>query len=286
MTEAHPEPAELAALDEDLLPESESREVRRHLAECTACAATVDELQALQQELAAVYPSEPMPERVAARIDAAIAAERSAVVSRETRRRWPAVALAAALASAVLGVGAVVLSNLDIGDSSADQAAAGAELGVAEEDAGYSSVEDAVRALLHPERDGEPFVAEGLESGDLGTEPTDTAPTDTAPTDDAASEGTEGEAWPTESLPHDPLDSAGADGATVIDPAAGSAPACAVSLIGRPEAPLASTSGFLYRGVEAYLVVLPHPDDAHLVDAYVVEPSCEAVMETGSYARD
>ncbi|MFI2075186.1 anti-sigma factor family protein [Streptomyces triculaminicus] len=52
------------------------------------------------------------------------------------------------------------------------------------------------------------------------------------------------------------------------------APVCVQQGIGRPESALASRQE-KYNGQDAYLVVLPHPGDDTLVDAYLVSSTCE-----------
>ncbi len=52
-------------------------------------------------------------------------------------------------------------------------------------------------------------------------------------------------------------------------------PSCVQEGIGRPETALA-TRPDKYNDEDAYLVVLPHPGDVALVDAYLVSSACEA----------
>ncbi|MFB7472427.1 anti-sigma factor family protein [Kitasatospora sp. NPDC056184] len=73
---AHPEVDELADLAEDLLPPAEADALRRHLTGCAECRETVDALAEVRTLLGgAEFP--PMPDDVAARIDAALAAAAS-----------------------------------------------------------------------------------------------------------------------------------------------------------------------------------------------------------------
>ncbi|MFD3869062.1 hypothetical protein [Streptomyces sp. NPDC058623] len=51
------------------------------------------------------------------------------------------------------------------------------------------------------------------------------------------------------------------------------APPCVQQSTGRADAPLATDRG-TYEGTDVYLVVLPHPGDPALVDAYVVPAAC------------
>jgi hypothetical protein len=54
-----------------------------------------------------------------------------------------------------------------------------------------------------------------------------------------------------------------------------SVPACVLKATQRTAAPLAAERES-FKGTDSYLVVLPHPDDASLVDAFVVSASCTA----------
>jgi hypothetical protein len=90
-TDEHPEVAEISALAEGILPPDRSADVRGHLDDCVLCAdvrSSLDEIRGLLGTL----PGPPrMPDDIAGRIDAALAAEalldsapRGADVSRET----------------------------------------------------------------------------------------------------------------------------------------------------------------------------------------------------------
>jgi hypothetical protein len=66
-------------------------------------------------------------------------------------------------------------------------------------------------------------------------------------------------------------------------------PSCVVKATQRTQTPLASEQE-LFQGIPAYLVVLPHPGDDSLVDAFVVNASCTAsspgtVLFQSSYSR-
>ncbi|MFF2604062.1 anti-sigma factor family protein [Streptomyces californicus] len=74
-TTQHPEVSEISDLTEGLLSASRASEVRRHLAACDLCAETHDSLEEVRGLLGAMPTPEPMPEDIAARIDAALAAE-------------------------------------------------------------------------------------------------------------------------------------------------------------------------------------------------------------------
>lgn len=74
-TAQHPEVSEISDLTEGLLPPSRAEEIRAHLAECELCAEVRDSLEEVRGLLGALPEPEPMPDDIAARIDAALAAE-------------------------------------------------------------------------------------------------------------------------------------------------------------------------------------------------------------------
>ncbi|MFE4817958.1 anti-sigma factor family protein [Streptomyces sp. NPDC056704] len=98
-TAGHPDVAEISDLSEGLLPPSRTADVRRHLDECVLCADVYDSLEEIRGLLGTLPGPTRMPDDVAGRIDAALAAEAllsatapdretaegdSAIVSRET----------------------------------------------------------------------------------------------------------------------------------------------------------------------------------------------------------
>ncbi|UCM89100.1 anti-sigma factor family protein [Streptomyces marincola] len=257
MNEAHPEPADIAALDEDLLPPDDAARLRDHLDRCATCADVHADLAALRQALGDLPDPGPIPEDIADRIDTALAAERTAAsaasVSRETtprpvsaaerRARRARLALAAAGAVVFLGVGGTLLPALsgsgggNEGDSGSEAAMEGGEV---PEAADGEPLEDQVQALLATTETNSPMMAE---------------------------EGMGAEGPPDRPSPE-------TQSATAI-------PACVVAAIGRTEAPLAVEEE-RYDGVNAYLVVLPHAADPEQVDAYVVAATCEATASPAS----
>ncbi len=92
-TAQHPEVSEISDLTEGLLSPSRTAEVQQHLAQCDLCSEVRDSLEEIRGLLGTMPDPEPMPEDIAARIDAALAAEahptpstedEPVVVSRET----------------------------------------------------------------------------------------------------------------------------------------------------------------------------------------------------------
>ncbi|MEU6365109.1 hypothetical protein ABZ876_05060 [Streptomyces sp. NPDC046931] len=74
-TAGHPEVEELSDLSEGLLPPSRTADVRRHLDDCTLCADVYDSLAEIRGLLGTLPAPQRMPDDVAGRIDAALAAE-------------------------------------------------------------------------------------------------------------------------------------------------------------------------------------------------------------------
>ncbi|MFB6699667.1 anti-sigma factor family protein, partial [Streptomyces rubiginosohelvolus] len=79
----HPEVSEISDLTEGLLTPSRTAEVQQHLAECDLCAEVRDSLEEIRGLLGTMPDPEPMPEDIAARIDAALAAEALSTPSTE-----------------------------------------------------------------------------------------------------------------------------------------------------------------------------------------------------------
>lgn len=262
----HPDPAEIAALNAELLSESESRELQEHIAECTHCRAIELDLEQLREELSGLEPVGPMPAEFAARIDAALAAEQP-LVSRETPplveapapaprapRRRAQYLLAAAGAAIALGVGGLVAQTLASGTED-DPVSAGMADGADSEMSGQETLDSAeerleveVRVLLgQAVESAEEFSTEedGATGGGTG-----------GSTDESQSEGQNGTG---------PGDQPGLD----------AVPACISSVIDRSEEPLAATADYEFNGIESYLVLLPHRDaPERVVDAYVIDSAC------------
>ncbi|MDT0445990.1 anti-sigma factor [Streptomyces johnsoniae] len=261
MNDVHPEPADLAALDEDLLPPDETARLRDHLTRCSACVAVQADLTALRQALHELPDPGPMPDDIAARIDAAIAVEPrpaapAAPVSRETahqrlarrdrRHRRMRLGLAAVGALVFLGFSGTLLSSIDLEGGTSDDGGGGAESAAdsAEqfnESTESEPLENQVRELLATAESNDPLLAEGNEESDP-------------------------------SAPDQPSSEPETMAAL---------PACVEEAIGRPEAPLAAEEED-YAGVDAYLVVLPHPADPERVDAYVVTATCASASPSAS----
>ncbi|MEU9440050.1 hypothetical protein AB0D42_03780 [Streptomyces sp. NPDC048304] len=266
----HPDVAEISDLAEGLLPPDRGVDIQRHLETCELCADVQASLEEIRGLLGSAPGAEPMPADVAARIDAALAAEALPSGSRETAddhvsretstpadrpagrphattgpgrkksgrgRRRRAVVLGTVLTAAVLGAGSLVFQSLSGGTStttahSTPSPSLSAFSG--------TSVENQVRNLLStkkaPQRG---YDSQHPRSGLTGSENTP--------------QGTE---------------SANTLLQTEIP-----VPDCIRRAIPRGDQALAAKTG-TYAGKSAYLIVLPDRDDSTRVTVYVVDAAC------------
>ncbi|MET7450466.1 hypothetical protein ABZT03_00960 [Streptomyces sp. NPDC005574] len=280
-TAGHPDVAEISDLTEGLLPPSRTADIRQHVDGCDLCADTLASLEEIRGLLGTLPGPARMPDDVAGRIDAALAAEAlldatapdgeetaqrvdpspslsaaeaDAPVSRETSlttdrptgrarvsttgpgrkgrrgKRRRAAVLGAVFTAAALGLGSLLLSSLNDGNSSTPEARGRQS---ASDTFSQGTLEDQVAGLLA--RSSVP--ASGSHT------------------------------------PH----SLGVEGNAVTDsprtlkqPAV---PGCVQKGIGREDSALATEDG-TYQGKHAVLVVLPDPSDTTLVTAYIVDATC------------
>ncbi|MFD3917905.1 hypothetical protein [Streptomyces sp. NPDC058595] len=309
-TTEHPDVSEISDLTEDLLSPARSAEVREHLDGCTLCADVHESLEEIRGLLGTLPGPPRMPADVAARVDAALAAEAllnataaTADVSRETsrtadssaetaspepehetesereaesaattvvpcapvpgptvsdapradrpagrpraatgpgrtrgQRRRRGVILGAVFGTAAIGV-SVLLFQTSSSTSSVDYKA---DSGASQADGSGdvfsgTGIQDKVHSLLtSTPATGAPHMADGGSGGENSTR----------------------------------------EGTTTASPKAlAQLPPCVQQGIGRAEPPLAAEKG-IYRGVDAFLVVLSDPVDGNLVRAYVVDAAC------------
>lgn len=234
----HPNLAELGEYAADALDERVEQAVAAHVAACARCAATLTDIRAVPTLLGAL-PVEPMPAHVAARIDAALAAERrtgadSAVVPIR-RRRLFAMASAAAGVAVVVAATSLLAGNTRRGGSTAARdtsSATAGRAGAGEASSAYDakSLPEQVRALV-------------ARSGA------------TAPRDSADSSGSPGVAAPPPGM--------------VAKPLAGCLSAAGVP----PVRPLAVDDG-TFAGAPATVIVLPAAPGR--ADVLVVARGCRA----------
>ncbi|MEV6954045.1 hypothetical protein [Streptomyces sp. NPDC051183] len=287
----HPDVSEISDLTEGLLSPSRTAEIRGHLDGCALCAdvrASLEEIRALLGTL----PGPPrMPADIAGRIDAALAAEalldatsprdpagpdpRSTApqhaeagdVSRET---------SLAASGAPLSTGAKRPSGHPVGPTGPGRhrarrriAAIGALVaacalgiflatGLPDTPAEHGTAARKDASSAQAKVGGPQYTAEGLQSSvrDLlaSGQPPKTVP------------GEQNNTYGMENTTPAP-------GVAPADRGAATVPACVQEATGRADTPLATDRG-TYQGVEVYLLVLAHPGDPALVDAYLVETTC------------
>ncbi|WP_420034536.1 hypothetical protein ACN2WE_20300 [Streptomyces sp. cg28] len=295
-TAEHPEVTEISDLAEGLLPPSRSSDIRRHLDGCVLCADVYSSLEEIRGLLGTLPDAPRMPEDVATRIDAALAAEalldvvayedgesdearerETAPVSRETsaERSGPAPRPAdrpSGHAPSATGPGRrsrVTRRRTGAAIGAVLTAAAiGTGVLLAQSGGGTSTVSKtppsaSQSASSFAKANLESKVSELLHEGDpttLGTEGTSPKPSLKNPE---------------------------------IPKAAMTPPACVQRGTHRNEDPLGFKQG-TYEGKAVYLLVLPHRSDpAHRVTAFIVDASCAAknssaageLLYTHSYKR-
>ncbi|MFI2201978.1 anti-sigma factor family protein [Streptomyces sp. NPDC020192] len=262
-TAGHPDVEEISDLTEGLLSPDRSTDIRRHLETCDPCADVHASLEEIRGFLGSAPEAEPMPADVAARIDAALAAEGH--VSRETSapadrpadrpaghpqattgpgrkksgrgRRRRTVLLGTVLTATVLGAGSLVIQSLTGGSSTTT-----AHSTPSPSISAFSgtSVQNQVHDLLVTKKTLQPgYNSQRPRSG---------------VTDDHST--------PT-----------GTESANTLLQTQISVPDCVRLAIPRSGQALAAKTGS-YGGKSAYLVVLPDPDDSTQVTAYVVDAAC------------
>ena len=252
----HVDDETLADWQEGLLPAEADLAVRGHLAGCGACAARRDALAALPGRLAAAAETGSVPEDVAARIDRAIAAAGvTALPAAQDRgpRGMRLLQAAAVVVVLLAGVG-FVASLLQVGGG--DGGSATSAGGAADSDA--RSSESGTFPMTASGRNWAPETVVAaipdLVTGQLG-------PVVRAGTDDAG-----GAAGAPSTLGATPGDTARLAGGPALAE-------CVGALNDGPVTPVAVDLAS-WQGNPAVVIVLPTPDDAATVDAWVVGPDC------------
>ncbi|MET9851436.1 hypothetical protein ABZY57_00500 [Streptomyces sp. NPDC006450] len=290
-TIGHPDVSEISELAEGLLSPSRTAEVRSHLGDCPLCADVRASLEEIRALLGTLPGPARMPVDISGRIDAALAAEAlldattphaesepdhpdraasgvaGADVSRETppaplgetgalrpsghpagptgpgrRRGRRRIALAGGLLAACAA--GVLVAGLLSGDHPAQDMSA--------------------RSKTSDTRSGAPeYTAQGL-PGTVRELLASGGPGDKAVGERAPGENN---TFGVENSPPAAPSLAPADGE------APRAPACVQEATGRTETPLGFEPG-TYEGRDVFLIVLPHPGDPAVVDAYLIGSAC------------
>ncbi|MFI1466914.1 hypothetical protein [Streptomyces wuyuanensis] len=285
-TAQHPDVSEIADLTEGVLPPTRQAAVRRHLEGCELCSDVRASLEEIRGLLGTLPGPQRMPADIAGRIDAALAAEalldatapddEPINVSRETesapqpsesrsdrpagharastgpgrgpsaRRRRRVTIVTAAFGAAAVGLSALLLqtfggTNSDTSEKKADSAASAASGG-----------HDFTAATLQTRVDS--LLSSGGTPRDSGS-------------------------W-TATGPRVENDSSVGAEATPLRSPAVPVPPCIQRGTGRIDAAIAVDKG-TFEGTPAFLVVLPHSEDASRVQAYVVAATCVETQPTG-----
>ncbi|MEU3955966.1 zf-HC2 domain-containing protein [Streptomyces achromogenes] len=278
-TTGHPDVAEISDLTEGLLAPDRDREVRRHLDMCDSCASVHASLQEIRDLLGAMPEPERMPDDVAVRLDAALAAEAvgsagaedaTGDVSRETsptadqRAERPAGQPAdrpAGRPRATTGPGRKGTER----GRRRGRIALGAVLTAAVLGAGSLLVTSLSGTSQHPSTQGTPTASAGAFSGDsvenqvhslLGAQklPRGGDRTRQHPDDGPRSFGT-------------------TEGPNTLLQTAVPVPDCVRQALRQRADVLGAKTG-TYAGRSAYLVVVADTRDSERVTAYVVDASC------------
>lgn len=283
----HPDVEEISDLTEGLLPPARTADVRRHLDDCTLCADVYDSLEEIRGLLGTLPGPPRMPDDVAGRIDAALAAE--------------ALLNATVLEDDATGALASVGASRPLPDEGDDGRHVSRETSTAgDRPAGRP------RAATGPGRANRPrrarrrtavlsamFTAAALGLGgllfqSLGNNASDNDSPSASPNQsDSANTFAKGKLkGQVEDLLNkadkkkdggprtsNPYGTQSTEGPHILNTPSVSVPGCITQGIGRDAEPLAFKEGS-YEGKEAYLVVLPDASDTTRVTAYVVDSAC------------
>ncbi|MDT0453044.1 hypothetical protein [Streptomyces hesseae] len=307
-TDGHPEVAEISALTEGVLSPARTTDIREHLADCALCEDVRSSLDEIRGLLGTLPGPTRMPVDVAERIDAALAAEallsatapeadvvisQGGGVSRETGTEEPSTespALADAAvsretdgapdAAPVHGTARLDTTKRDVADRPAGRphATTGPKRRDPASGPRTRRARRWPRALLGTAC-AAAVIGVGsflLQSGGGGDTHADGPRTDrVSPSDRStgdltarvqallkSAKGPEVQGMTPRTAPEKTLSDSGV-----------TAPACVREGIGRPE-PALATRQDIFDGEDAYLIVLPHPGDTTLVDAYLVSAAC------------
>ncbi|MGW7592461.1 anti-sigma factor family protein [Streptomyces rubiginosohelvolus] len=293
----HPEVSEISDLTEGLLTPSRTAEVQQHLAECDLCAEVRDSLEEIRGLLGTMPDPEPMPEDIAARIDAALAAEalstpstenEPVVVSRQTTTAEGATTNRTATGSAS-ATGSTTAPDRPAGRSSAATGPGRRPtrrrrrtvvLGTA---FGAAVIGMSVFFLqsLAPSGDAAKSVTDGGVSAADSSAPAYADGTLEAQVRDLLGDEASPKSPGVKKVPPEADTKSSSEALTPeAEPSRSpmkapvvAVPPCVQKATGRTTPALALDEG-TYRGTDAYLVVLPHTSDSSRVQAYVVASSC------------
>ncbi|MET8324994.1 hypothetical protein [Streptomyces sp. NPDC005181] len=306
-TTQHPDVSEISDLTEGLLSPSRTTEVRRHVDECGICGDVLVSLEEIRGLLGALPALERMPDDIADRIDAALAAEPllapttpddAADVSRETETA-PVDDQEAGDQETEGQKPQPTLANRPTGHPRAAAGPGrrptrrrrrtivlGTALGTAivgvsvlmlqtvQTSQNSAATSKAADSGVSASEDGVNAFSGSPLSQRVEALLSGTGMPASGESDEKRPPSVDMQSTPDTESPTPP------SGKTPWRTPAATVPACIQQGIGRRTAALAIEEG-TYEGTHAYLVVLPHQTDAALVQAYVMDASCVDVDPTG-----
>ncbi|MEU1512453.1 anti-sigma factor [Streptomyces sp. NPDC005811] len=289
-TTGHPDVTEISDLAEGLLAPSRSAEVRRHLDDCELCADVHSSLEEIRGLLGALPEPPRMPEDIARRIDAALAAE----------------AVPGTTTDATDLTGPAEPANTTV---TADAAPAGAEAPLvsretpltADRPSGHARTATTGPGRKSGKRGGRRRVAVlgavlGAAALGLGGVLLSSLTGGSGPGPAAHGQSTAADTFAQGTLEQKVTDLLGraqgskAPNSLGIEGTTGSprprvyteptVPACVQKGIGRSDTALATEEG-VYKGTDALLVLLPDTSDSTKVDAYLMDSTCVTDASAG-----
>ncbi|WP_129308034.1 hypothetical protein [Streptomyces sp. L2] len=287
----HPDVSEISDLTEGLLPPARGADVRRHVDRCEMCADVHASLEEIRGLLGSLQGPPRMPEDVAARIDAALAAE-AAEAAEAPEAQEPAVTAGAAVASDEDAERHVSRETSTAPDRPAGRPRAAAGPGRKKSERGRRRNVTLGAVLTAAVLGAGTFVLQSL-----GSDSADTTahgkPTATVGTFSGGSVQSQVKSLlsaQTQSSPSrqprsgvdSQQNSPGSteSAKTLLQPEA-PVPDCVQKAINRSGDVLGSKTG-TYGGKAAYLVVLPDAHDNTRVTAYVVDAACVGQQPDGT----
>lgn len=294
--DAHPDAIEISDLTEDLLAPERAAEVRAHMASCPQCGEVLAALQEMRALLGDPLPAEPMPADVAARIDAALAAEQHSAaglpadpsgVPRETSPRTAerphadvprGTSAPSGHPTAPTGPGRTRRRARGLRIAAASSAVVLALGWMTYQLTQQHSGSDTMSADSSAKRSDAQAPAASSTVGDQVSR----LLAGTGSAENGSGPGKGGANSPM-------LEPGGGTTVTAPNGTVTAVPACVLQATLRAQAPLAAERED-YQGVDSYLVVLADPSDRTFVDAFVVTAACTAadpgrVLFQNSYPR-
>lgn len=288
-TGEHPEVSEISDLTDGLLSPARAAALRDHLAGCALCEDVHASLEEIRGLLGTLPGPTRMPDDVAGRIDAALAAE--ALLEASAAPQVPTVSRETVdAAAAVSRETDAVPARPAAADRPTGRPRGSSGPGRRAPGGRSARMRRWPRALLGAAAIAAVFgigglvvqniTAGGEPGGDPGR-PTTATEKSTSGTDTltAAALGSDvrellaAQKKTDKGAQKTPEIGTRSTPATPMRGEADTVPSCVRLGVGRPETPLAARHG-TYEGKDAYLVVLPHPSDTSRVTAYVVDSSC------------